>query len=425
VDKVFDICSVFDYNISMGIALAPKNYSVLFLDMNSFFASVEQQVRPDLRGLPVGVAPYTGDSGCIIAASTEAKKQGVKICRITEAKKIIPNIKILEARPALYMIYHQEIKKTIEKFTPFYKVLSVDEFALKLTPSEQNLESSLKLANNLKEAIKKNVGDYLSCSIGIGPNKFLAKMAAERKKPDGLTVVTLDQLSGFYSKIKLTDITGINFRMEHCLHHFQIKNPLDFYNCPLSYLSEKLGHLGKSWYFRLRGYEVDDFYSKTKTIGHSHVLPPELRSKNAAVSVLRKLVSKAGFRLRKENYQASGVYLSVGFINKSSFHLSKKSPAPFSDDWTFWENVLILLTKCSWNALPIHISVGTFGLMEKNATQISIFKEIEKRQNLAEALDEINDQFGADTVMPASMMKAGKTAPDRIPFGKPRYDILH
>lgn len=405
--------------------MAPKNYSVLFLDMNSFFASVEQQVRPDLRGLPIGVAPYTGDSGCIIAASLEAKKQGVKICRITEAKKIIPNIKILEARPALYMIYHQEIKKTIEKFTPFYKVLSVDEFALKLTPNEQNMESSLKLARNLKEAIRSNVGDYLSCSIGIGSNKFLAKMAAERKKPDGLTVVTLDQLSDFYSKIKLTDITGINFRMEHRLNFLGLKSPTDFYSCPLSYLSENLGHMGKNWYFRLRGYEVDDLYPKTRTISHSHVLEPELRTKSAAISVLRKLVSKAGFRLRKESFQASGVYVSIRFINKSSFNLSKKSSRPFSDDWTFWENVLILLAKCSWNAPPIHISVGTFGLMVKNGSQISIFKEIEKRQQLAEALDKINDQFGADTVMSASMMEAGKAAPDRIPFGKPRYDILH
>lgn len=318
--------------------MAPKNYSVLFLDMNSFFASVEQQVRPDLRGLPIGVAPYTGDSGCIIAASLEAKKQGVKICRITEAKKIIPNIKILEARPALYMIYHQEIKKTIEKFTPFYKVLSVDEFALKLTPNEQNMESSLKLARNLKEAIRSNVGDYLSCSIGIGSNKFLAKMAAERKKPDGLTVVTLDQLSDFYSKIKLTDITGINFRMEHRLNFLGLKSPTDFYSCPLSYLSENLGHMGKNWYFRLRGYEVDDLYPKTRTISHSHVLEPELRTKSAAISVLRKLVSKAGFRLRKESFQASGVYVSIRFINKSSFNLSKKSSRPFSDDWTFWEN---------------------------------------------------------------------------------------
>jgi hypothetical protein len=104
------------YNcVAMGI-ISPKDYQTLFLVMNSFFASVEQQVRPDLRGRPIGVTPYTGDSGCIIASSYEAKKMGVKICRVGEAKKICPQIKIIESRPALYMIYHKEIRKVIESF---------------------------------------------------------------------------------------------------------------------------------------------------------------------------------------------------------------------------------------------------------------------------------------------------------------------
>jgi len=409
----------------MSIASHPKDFSVLFLDMNSFFASVEQQVRPNLRGIPIGIAPYTGDTGCIISASKEAKKQGVKVCRIDKAKKLIPSIKIIEARPALYMIYHKEIKKVIEKFTPFYEVLSVDEFALKLTPREQNREAALKLGADIKEAIKSDVGDYLTCSVGIGPNKFLAKLAAERKKPDGLVAVTLDQLEEFYSKICLTDITGIHFRMEARLNRLGIKTPLQFYKSSLGHLGDILNHPGKSWYYRLRGYEIDSGRSQTKTIGHSHVLEPELRSKSAAISVLRKLVSKAGYRIRKEGYQACGVYLSIRFMNKTGFSLSKKADRPFSDDWTFWSYVTNLLKEChSWSR-PIHLAVGAFGLKKNGGEQISIFKEIEKRQNLSFALDKINDQYGMDTVFPASMMQAGDSAPDRIPFGKPRYDILH
>lgn len=408
----------------MSINLPPKDNKVLFLDMNSFFASVEQQVRPELRGIPIGIAPYTGDTGCIISASKEAKKMGIGVSRISKAKEVIPSIRILEARPALYMIYHKEIKNVIEKFTPFYKVLSVDEFALKLTPREQSREVALKLAQDIKRAIKREVGDYLTCSIGVGPSKFLAKMAAERKKPDGLTVLTLDQLKQFYSEICLTNITGINFRMEARLKFININTPLEFYNCPLNYLSTKLNHLGKSWYFRLRGFEVDDIHSNTKTIGHSHVLEPALRSREGAISVLRKLVFKAGYRIRKEGYNASGVYLSIRFLDKSHFSLSKKTEA-FCDDWTFWNNICLLLKGCSWRKKPIHLAVGAFGLAKKEGEQISIFKEIEKRQNLAKALDQINDNYGADTVMPASMMAAKNSAPDRIPFGMPRYDILH
>ncbi len=409
----------------MGINATPKDYQVLYLDMNSFFASVEQQVRPELRDKPVGVAPYTGDSGCIIAASIEAKRQGVKICRIGEAKKIIPNIKILEARPNLYMIYHKEIRKVLEKFTPYYEPMSIDEFAIHLTPLDQKYDAVIQLARNIKAAIKSDVGDYLTCSVGIGASKFLAKMAAESQKPDGLVVLHLNQLEEFYSKLKLTDLTGINFRMEARLNFIGLKSPLEFYNCSLSYLAKTLKHGGKNWYYRLRGYEVDDFVSKTKTIGHSHVLEPELRSQSAAISVLNKLVFKAGYRLRKENFLAGGVYLSIGFLNGQHFSQSHKTAEFFSDNTTFWQKVELLLKKCNWAGWPIHLAVGAFNLKKNSGEQISIFAEIEKRKRLATALDQLNDDYGADTVIPASMLAAGDSAPDRIPFGRPRYDILH
>lgn len=413
------------YTGCMSITSTPKDYQVLFLDMNSFFASVEQQVRPELRGLPIGVAPFTGDSGCIIAASIEAKKHGVKICRIAEAKKIIPKIKILEARPGLYMIYHKEIRKVIEKFTPYYEVMSIDEFAIHLTPLDQKYDAVIQLAKNIKTAIKKDVGDYLTCSIGVGASKFLAKMAAKSQKPDGLVILNLNELKEFYSTLKLTGLTGINFRMEARLNFIGIKSPLEFYNCNLSYLAETLKHGGKNWYYRLRGYEVDDFVSKTKTIGHSHVLEPKLRSQSAAISVLHKLVFKAGYRLRAENFLASGVYLSIRFLDGTGFSQSSKSANFFSDNCTFWQKVELILKKCPWLSKPIHLAVGAFNLHQNKGEQISIFAEIEKRKNLAIAIDHINDDFGTETVVPASMLKAGNSAPDRIPFGRPRYDILH
>jgi DNA polymerase-4 len=251
---------------SMSITNQPKDYSVLFLDMNSFFASVEQQVQPTLRGKPIGVAPFVGDSGCIIAASREAKERGVKIYRISEAKKNCPELQIVESRPALYMIYHKEIRKVIESFTPYFEALSIDEFAIKMTPRDQNLESAKKMALCLKAAIRERVGDYLTCSIGIGPNAFLAKMAGERQKPDGLTIVTLNQLENFYRELKLQDLVGINWRMEIQLQNLGIYTPLQFFKISLPDLVAKLNHAGRLWYFRLRGHEVDDHIIKSKTI---------------------------------------------------------------------------------------------------------------------------------------------------------------
>ena len=409
----------------MSITQKPKDYQVLFLDMNSFFASVEQQVQPPLRGIPLGVAPYTGNSGCIIAASYEAKAMGIKICRVGEARKIYPKIKILEARPALYMLYHKEIKKVIEKFTPFYQALSVDEFAIRLSPSEQNYKKSVELALNLKKAINAEVGDYLKCSIGIGPSIFLAKMAGESRKPDGLTVVTLAGLKEFYHGLtKLRDLTGINFRLEERLQKFGIDSPTSLFNFSLPDLTRILKHWGRLWYFRLRGYEVDDHIIKTKTIGHSHVLPPEFRSKEGAISILKKLIQKTGFRLRKEGYFAAGIAVGIQFVDRGGFHLSRSVPS-FCDNQTFTATVDDMLRSCRWQSRPILVSVSTFNLVKNAGGQVSIFEDIEKSKNLSKVLDKLNDDFGAGTIFPASVSTAMDSAPDRIPFGIPRYDILN
>lgn len=408
----------------MNINIPPKDFQVLFLDMNSFFASVEQQVQPSLRGKPVGVAPYTGGSGCIIAASREAKAMGVKIGRVGEMKRLCPQMKIVESRPALYMIYHKEIKKVIESFTPCYHPLSIDEFVLFLTPRERNYSASTLLAKKIKEKMRKEVGDFLTCSIGIGPSRFLAKMAGERKKPDGLTVVTLSELKNFYSNLKLTDITGINYRLEARLKNFGINSPLDLYNSSLPHLRRILNHWGRLWYFRLRGYEVDDFEVKNKTIGHSHVLAPEYRTIDGAKAVIRRLVYKAGFRLRKEGYQASGVSVSIHFIDRGGFHLSKKTER-FSDSQSFMRYVFILLKECRWQSRPIYVAVSSFGLVKNAGEQISILAEEERERRISQTLDLINDEFGANTIYSASVFQAKEAAPDRIPFGSPRYDIIH
>jgi len=416
------------YNVAMSITSLPQDFSTMFLDMNSFFASVEQQVQPTLRGVPVGVAPYTGRTGCIIAASKEAKARGVKIGLVGEAKKICSEIKIIEARPALYMIYHHEIKKVIESFTPYFSPLSIDEFKIRLTRQDQSEAAAIKLAQKLKMAIRERVGDSLTCSIGIGPSTFLAKMAGERMKPDGLTVVTLKNLKQFYLPLKLTDITGINWRTETHLKNFGIDSPIRLFDSPVGELVRILNHPGRLWYFRLRGYEVDEFSIKSpesaKTIGHSHVLAPEFRTRSGAISILKKLVFKAGYRLRKNGYQAGGVSVFIQFTNGVKFSHVRKFDT-FSDNQSFWQNVASILKDCTWRGQPILVAVSASNLIRSIGDQLNIFADIEKSKAVSRALDAINDVFGAETVFPASMFDSRNSAPDRIPFGVPRYDIQH
>jgi len=400
----------------------PQDFQKLFLDMDSFFASVEQQVNPQYRNKPLGVAPYTGNTGCIISASKEAKKLGIKTGTLVgEAKKRCPEIIIKESQPALYHIYHKKIVEALNNFSPFVSVLSIDEMTLHLTEDERNQKSATQLGLQIKKAIKEKIGDFLTCSVGIAPNQFLAKVAAESKKPDGLNIVQLKQLALFYKNLDLIDLPGININMERILNYYNIKTPLDFYYATLPKLSSYLGHLGKVWYLRLHGFETDEISTQTKTLGHSCVLAPEYRNKNRAEAVLIKLASKVGYRLRKNQLFCKGVSLSVKSINHQGERLYSKMPATSSTQELIASS-LHLWQKIKFIAPPIFIYLTAFNL-EKGARQPSLFFQKEKSLDASWAMDEINDKFGPGTIFPATISDTQDAAPDRIPFGRPRYAI--
>ncbi len=406
----------------MAINQKSQDYQKLFLDMNSFFASVEKQVQPSIRDIPVGITPYTGDTGCIIAACYQAKDFGVKTgCRVGEAKKLCPDIKIIEARPALYIIYHKELKKVVESFSPFYTPLSVDEFVINLERNEQNRKTSLEIGRQIKEKIREEVGDYLTCSVGIGPSKLLAKMAAESKKPDGLTLLELKKLENFYSTLELTDIPGIAKGMGRRLSQIGINSPLEFYQADLGLLKRHLGVIGRSWYFSLRGYELESRV-KNRSIGHSSVLAPEDRNKRRATQVLRKLAHKVGERIRERDWWAEGVRVSVSFLGKGQFSRSKKI-APFKDNRSLNIHIDSILKNCSWPKPPLKVSVSAFNLTKQFNGQLNLFEDIDRSRQISEMIDQINSKFGRQTISTASAFQAKDKSPNRIAFGQPNYEM--
>jgi DNA polymerase-4 len=413
----------------MNLSKKPKDLSNLFLDMNAFFASVEQQVQPTLRGKPVVVTPYTGSTGCVIAKSYETKKYGIKTGHnIRDAKFLCPEVVVLEARPALYHIYHKELIKLLQSISPFFKILSIDEFVISLSPSEQNLIAAQNLGAKIKKEIKEKIGDWLSCSVGVGPNRFLAKVAAESQKPDGLVILPMKDLIAFYQKLTLTDLPGINHQMQSALNLRHIFTISDFYQQNLFNLNHWFGHIGKVWYYRLRGFEVDDLESKTRTVGHSHVLAPELRNMADAKRILVKLAKKVGARLRCGKFWAESVSLGIGSFSGAGWHKSCKTKL-FCDNQSLLYNLLNLFNEYSKSqsaqSRPAMIFVSTFNLHKNIYQQMDIFPEIEKSKKISQALDKICDRFGPDALYPASMFGTEDFAPDRIPFGKPRYEIFN
>lgn len=398
---------------------APKDFSNLFLDMNAFFASVEQQVQPPLRGKPICVAPYTGNTGCCIAKSYEAKAFGVGTGSLVgEAKKVCPQIVILESRPELYLFYHHQLVKVLESFSPFLRTLSIDEFNIKLKGLDQSRNAAVKMAKGIKKAILEKVGDYLKCSVGIGPNSWLAKVSGELKKPDGLVVMTLEELPALYRSIELTDLPGINIRMASHLRYRKIKTPFDFFNQPLNNLSRWFGHPGRVWYHRLRGYEVDDVQSATKSIGHQHVLVPKYRDWQSARRVLIKMANKCGTRLRTKNLWAGGVGVGIQFLGNGGWGKNMSTDL-ICDSFSIQRIALSLYDSCQIKNRPLRISVTLFNLQRIQGEQTSLFKENEKSLKISKMMDEINDDYGAGTIITASMFDTEDAAPDRIPFGSP------
>ena len=408
----------------MSTFIKPQNSKYLFIDMNSYFASCEQQVHFSYRGKPVAVTPVNTANGCIVSASYEAKKFGIKTgTLVKDAYFKCPNIVICESDTQLYLDFHKRWVKVINNLTPFVSVKSVDEAAIKLSPSERNSYSACLIAQRIKNAIRNQLGDCIRSSIGIGPNIFLAKQASEYQKPDGLTEIKKEDLFEYYLKIKLTDIKGISFRMEKRLNALGIFRPIDLYQTSQETLKRKMGIVGEYWYLKMRGHDLPETkLLMPKSIGHSHVLEPKFRNWKNAWAVCQKLIEKAGYRLRLSGLQAEGVYLGIKFLrNEDNSHGFRKhlKTQPFFDNNSFSSLVFKLWQEIPKDYLPLKIAVTLFNLTKLVNRQYHLFESYEKTENISLAIDAVNDKYGAFTVKSADVLLAGDSAPDRISFGRP------
>ena len=410
----------------------------LFVDLNSYFASVEQQDRPELRGRPIGVVPMMADTTVLIAASYEAKAFGVRTGTIVaDAKRMCPGIELVEARHELYVEYHHKVVEAVESCLPVTAVCSIDEMACRLMGRERPLLAALELGRRVKARICESAGEMMRSSVGLATNRFLAKVASDMEKPDGLVALPLDILPEALPRLTLRDLPGIGVKTEKRLNERGITNmgQLLALNC------EQAGVLwGSVWGERLwhwlRGQDFD--MSETdhlKSISHSHVLAPEMRTAEKAWAVAHKLLHKAAMRLRTHGLWASSIGLAVGFA------VPRSEPGPvsrFGVPARGW-HAEIKLTECQDNqtlitalrrlwesqpktaesAHPYFIGVNLGGLVPNRLHSLGLFDSLEEEQSrakLLEAMDQLNHKYGMSTLAPATMLTAYKAAPTRIAF---------
>ena len=410
----------------------------LFVDLNSYFASVEQQVRPELRGRPVGVVPMLSDTTVLIAASYEAKAFGVRTGTVVaDAKRMCPGIELVEARHEIYVAYHHKVVEAVESCLPVTAVCSIDEMACRLMGRERPLLAALELGRRVKARIREHAGEMLRSSVGLATNRYLAKVASDMEKPDGLVALPLDILPEALARLTLRDLPGIGAKTEKRLNERGITTMKQLLELDL----EKAGQLwGSVWGERLwhwlRGQDFD--MSETehlKSISHQHVLAPEMRTAEKAWSVAHKLLHKAAMRLRSHGLWAGSIGLAVGFA------VPRAEPGPvsrFGVPARGWHGE-VKLTECQDNqtliaalrqlwetqpktaesAHPYFIGVSLGGLVPDRLHSLGLFDSLEieqSRAKLLEAMDMLNQKYGMSTLAPATMLTAYKAAPTRIAF---------
>lgn len=401
------------------VSFNPTPSSIMHIDLNSCFATVEQQANPLLRGKPIAVCAYTTPSGCILAPSVEAKNYGVKTgMRVRDGKKLCPDLIALNCDPPKYRHVHKALAAILEDYTYDYSPKSIDEFVLNLSGFPAIKRGIFEVGNEIKKRIRQEVGDWMRVSIGIAPNRFLAKTASSLYKPDGLNEINKDNFLQVYSFLGLTDLCGINYRNERRLNKVGIHTVLDFYNSDVHRLKIAFSSiLGYYWYLRLRGWEIDAINFSRRSFGNSYALPTHSGSKSDLLPILQKLVEKTGTRLRRAGYKTKGVHLSLNFKNGGYWHKGKKLKRVIFDSRDIYQEMARLLSECPFN-LPVRVLAETcFYLTTENVIQDEIFTDVLKKQSLVTSIDDINEVWGDFTVVPARMLGSVGHVHDRIAFG--------
>jgi DNA polymerase-4 len=381
----------------------------LFIDFDSFYASVEQQDNLEYRGKPVIVVPVVSDYTCAIAASYQAKRLGVKTgTRVKTAKEKIPGLFVCGARPKRYVEVHNQIVEILSQHFKKIQVLSIDEMACEID-EDDDFDCEM-IAALLKLDFQEKLGEYITCSIGVAKNVFLSKVAADMDKPNGFTALgqkAQEQLE----TLGLTDLPGIADKMEARLNKSRIRTVEDLFNTEELKLKKAWGSIiGARWYHMIRGSLQCDYGLSDneipKSFGHTHVLPPAKRDDTGSFEVFEALLFKGLERLNKHRIGAKRISIYLSWRNtetKRRGTYKKSSPiAIASMDYTYWS----MIANELWKQIP-----------QLDLKAIPLLVGIRFTRTVKQ--EDINLQLFDLDFFPQYEVKEMYEVPDRISFGDP------
>ena len=393
--------------------------------MNSYFATVEQQSNPFLRGKPICVAGKgSGERTVCCAASIEAKKFGIKSgCGVWEAKKLCPDIVIVEADYNKYQYISQKVFAILESYTPDVEVFSIDEAFADISHAVKGFIDAVPISMEIKARIQEEIGDYLKCSIGIAPNKLLAKLASEMVKPDGLTLIKEQDIDIIRKKTPVEYLCGIGFRLKDRLNKLDITTMFELGEFPLKSLIKLFGaHLGNLLHNMGNGIDnspVAPYYemAEEKSFGHSYTLPKDIVSLDDAKKVLLKLAEKVGRRMRKSQFMGRTVHLYLRYFDRSGYGQRVTLSRYINDGFEIYKVGERLLDR--YRAIkPIRmLAITVTNILHSHQISLPILPSDIKEEQVKTTLDKINDKYGEFTVFRGTLVEV-KDRIENIPDGR-------
>ena len=382
--------------------------TILHIDMNAFFASVEQQADPALRGKPIAV---TGSSHrtVITTASYEARARGVKTgMAVWEARRTCPELILVVGNNRRYTDISTRIMALLGKFTPLVEVFSIDEAFLDLTGSLRLFGSPLRIARIIKADIRQQFG--LTCSIGIAPNKLLAKLASEMQKPDGLTVIRPEEVRSVLERVPIGDLCGIGRKTEQQLSQLGIRSCGDLGRFPADILRRKFGIVGER--LHRMGLGEDDTpvvpaeeADEVKSVGHSTTLPRDITDGEDIRRHLLELSEMVGRRARRYGVRGRTVTLTVRYADFTTFSRQACQPEYLSRSDEIYRAAVAILEGLEL-VQPVRLLGVCLSGLHSDGEQLSLFGD-ERQRNLATCvMDKVNDRYGAFTVTFATILES-------------------
>ena len=380
---------------------------IMHIDMNAFFASVEQQSNPALRGKPVAVVG-SQQRTIILAASYEARPFGVKTgMTLHEARQRCPHLQMVCANNRLYTNVSQRMIRLFQDYTPQVEVFSVDEAFLDVTGSLGLFGSPLRIAYLIKSRLKTHLG--LTCSVGIAPNKLLAKLASDMQKPDGLTLIEESEVATVLEELPVGELCGIGKKTVEKLQRLGISTCGALGRASLPLLKGHFGALGEQLVMMGRGVDLRPVVSleqeaEVKTVSHSMTLRQDESERQAIARFVLQLSEMVGRRVRRYGVSGRTVTLMMRYADFTTFSRQQQQGQAICRSDQIFKAVMNILDRLVLTQ-PIRLLGVRLSALERREQQMPLLPEDRRHEALTTSLDRVNDRYGEFAVMPGNLLQ--------------------